>query len=151
MPDDVKVSDLWAVLQSCDWLHDSAYDDVRRRACRYLRGALDVVSGLHRAGGNKRQTQSYAKALEWYVRRTRDPAGSKGSRAHIPRGIFGDAATVRVFGRTWVNPTHVIDRFLLPTRTFKTTIGTVHGDLHPKNIVLDESGEPHIIDFGWTQ
>ena len=151
VPGDVKVSDLWAVLQSPDWLHDSAHGRLRRRAFGCLGGALDVVSGLHRAGGSTRQTRSYATALEWYLRQTRDPAESKGSHAYIPRSIFGDAQTVRVFGRKWINPTHVIDRFLCPARTFKTTIGTIHGDLHPKNIVLDESDEPHIIDFGWTR
>ena len=150
-PQEVTVNDLWTVLKKVDRLAGSECEDAWRNIARYVGGALDLVGGLHRGKGSERQTQSYADALEWYVRHTRDPASSEKSRAYIPHGIFGDAPTLCAFGRQWVNPTHVIDRLLHSARTFETTTGAIHGDLHPKNIVLDKSDEPHIIDFGWTR
>jgi serine/threonine protein kinase len=34
---------------------------------------------------------------------------------------------------------------------FDGVIGPIHGDLHPKNIVLDRAGRPRVIDFGWAR
>ena len=33
---------------------------------------------------------------------------------------------------------------------FTGILGAVHGDLHPKNIVLGNYGNVQIIDFGWA-
>ena len=51
-------------------------------------------------------------------------------------------------GRT--NPLFVLHR-LKEMPKLKIPVGIVHGDLHPKNIVLDEHLAPHIIDFGWLR
>ena len=147
-PQKVTLNDLWTALKEADRLTGSDYDDAWRKIERHVGSALDLVGGLHRGTGSERQTRSYREALSWYVRHTRDPACSEKSRAHVPHHIFGDEPTVCAFGRRWVNPTRVIDR-LLP-RTFETTTGAVHGDLHPKNVVLDDADRPHIIDFGWA-
>ena len=150
-PEEVKVNDLWTVLQTADRPRDSALDDAWPQVSRYLESALDIVDGIHLGEGAGRRTQSYAEALEWYLRETRVAGGTAGPRAHFPRSIFGDARKVNAFGEDWVNPTRVIDGLLQSTRTFETTMGSVHGDLHPKNVVLDKSNEPHIIDFGWAR
>jgi predicted unusual protein kinase regulating ubiquinone biosynthesis (AarF/ABC1/UbiB family) len=34
---------------------------------------------------------------------------------------------------------------------FEGVLGAVHGDLHPKNIVIDGDEVARIIDFGWAQ
>ena len=150
-PEDIRVNDLWSVLQTADGLREAAHDDAWPRVFRHVEGALDAVDGLHRGEGSGRRTQSYAKAMEWYLRKTRVSGGSPGRQAHFPNGIFGYAPRVNAFGRDWVNPTGVIDELLQPKRTFRTTMGSVHGDLHPRNIVLDKWDEPHIIDFGWAR
>jgi aminoglycoside phosphotransferase (APT) family kinase protein len=55
-----------------------------------------------------------------------------------------------MFGLTWPNPVQVLHRVLaLPP--IEGACGPVHGDLHPKNIVLDKQMQPSIIDFGWAQ
>ena len=150
-PEDIKVNDLWSVLQTADGPRDSEHDDAWPQVARYVEGALDIVDGLHRGEGSGRRTQTYAKAMEWYLRETRVPGGAAGPRGHLPRGIFGDEPRVSAFGRDWVNPTRIIDGLLQPTQKLKTTMGSVHGDLHPRNIVLDKSDKPHIIDFGWAR
>ena len=150
-PEEIKVKDLWTVLQTADGPRDCALVDAWPRVSRHVKGALEIVDRLHQGEGRGRRTQSYAEALEWYLRETRIAGGSPGSRAHYPRGIFGDAPRVNALGRDWVNPTRVVDRLLKPSRTFEAVIGAVHGDLHPKNVVLDKSDEPHIIDFGWAR
>jgi serine/threonine protein kinase len=40
---------------------------------------------------------------------------------------------------------------LVASEQFEGMIGAVHGDLHPKNIVLDDDENARIIDFGWAQ
>ena len=148
-PQEVRLKDLWKALNDVDKSTGSERDDTWRNIGRYVRRALELVGDLHQGEGGGRQTRRYVDALDWYLRRTRKPACSKKSRAHIPQRIFGDAPTVEAFGRSWVNPTRVVDRLL--HRKFDTVIGAVHGDLHPKNVVLDKSDEPHIIDFGWAR
>jgi thiamine kinase-like enzyme len=55
---------------------------------------------------------------------------------------------VEEFGTTYKNPLWVLSKL----KSFSCDIycGAIHGDLHPKNIMLSESGVPRIIDFGWT-
>lgn len=57
---------------------------------------------------------------------------------------------VRQYGRDWENPFWVLDR-LSQRPEAPLYCGVVHGDLHPRNIVLDPLlGAPHVIDFGWS-
>ena len=103
-PEEIKVKDLWTVLQTADGPRDCALVDAWPRVSRHVKGALEIVDRLHQGEGRGRRTQSYAEALEWYLRETRIAGGSPGSRAHYPRGIFGDAPRVNALGRDWVKP-----------------------------------------------
>jgi serine/threonine protein kinase len=56
--------------------------------------------------------------------------------------------TVSVYGAEHANPFWVLAR--LKERKIKMYCGAIHGDLHPKNIVLSMR-TPHLIDFGWAK
>lgn len=53
-------------------------------------------------------------------------------------------------GRTWTNPFWVLSK-LSQMEQQPLCCGTIHGDLHPRNIVLTDEGLPRLIDFGWAQ
>ena len=55
---------------------------------------------------------------------------------------------IRHCGRDWANPLWVLSQ--LKEVKALLACGAVHGDLHPRNIVLSATGVPHIIDFGWA-
>ena len=56
---------------------------------------------------------------------------------------------IRQFGNSWRNPFWVLDQLRrFPDR--RLICGVVHGDLHPRNIVIAGHAEPHLIDFGWA-
>lgn len=59
------------------------------------------------------------------------------------------SATVRVAGKTWPNPIHVLSR--LGRVKVSAFCRAVHGDLHPRNIVFAADAQPRIIDFGWVR
>jgi hypothetical protein len=54
---------------------------------------------------------------------------------------------VTAFGAEHANPVNVLAG--LKGRRIRMYCGAVHGDLHPKNIVLSKR-TPHLIDFGWA-
>ena len=80
----------------------------------------------------------------WYLR---DPAASW---ADEWRQVWGpsEIACVRDAGGDFANPFSVLEK-VKPRRAFMS-IGAIHGDLHPGNVVLKEE-DPHLIDFGWAQ
>ena len=55
----------------------------------------------------------------------------------------------RIKGGVDINPIHVYEK--LSEVVYNVQIGAVHGDLHPKNILLDSFKRPQIIDFGWSE
>jgi hypothetical protein len=120
---------------------------------RCIAKALALVDHVHRRnrGHYSRDDSSYWAAYEWYLRDTYAPPGPPSSRAHIPELIFGVDPTVTAFGRKWTNPVMLIRDLMQPSKMHKSTVGAVHGDLHPKNIVLGANEDVHIIDFGWSR
>ena len=149
---DVKLDDLWQLLNAEDWARGDEAGSELKDVGTHLERTLDLASRLH-LGNDKsyqRKTSTYGSALRWYLRNTCAIEGSNGSKRRIPKNIFGDEPSVRAFGREWPNPRCVIDRLLESAREFEAATGSVHGDLHPKNIVLDQDGELYIIDFGWA-
>lgn len=50
----------------------------------------------------------------------------------------------------WPNPSTIIRRIIEQSLLCTGYLGAVHGDLHPKNIVLDSFDSAQIIDFGWA-
>jgi len=56
---------------------------------------------------------------------------------------------IKDFGKEWVNPLFVYEK--LKGHKADLTVGSVHGDLHTKNIVFGPATSIRIIDFGWSQ
>ena len=47
------------------------------------------------------------------------------------------------------NPLVVLDELIEKSDQF--LLGPIHGDLHATNVVLDNEGRPHLIDFAWAE
>jgi len=93
----------------------------------------------------KRST--YAEEYDWYLRgleKTGKAWLSILESAWEPRHI----KTVHNFGDKYWNPLFVYDQIKNMEHDFK--IGAVHGDLHPRNIVIGYDDSANIIDFGWS-
>lgn len=85
-----------------------------------------------------------------YLRGAGDPASDW---TEAWRRAWADSGEREVLelGITWHNPFWVLEQ--LRGRTFDLAMGAIHGDLHPRNIVVagdDDALTPHIIDFGWA-
>lgn len=146
----IQLGDLWGLLtDSAETLTGRipCLDEVR--AC--VHGALEAVALAHRGNAKRkpRRSRTYASAFEWYLRGT-CAAMPGASRAHIPDALFGAGDQVNAFGRVWPNPRRIMEDLVKSARTFETYFGPIHGDLHSKNIVIDNRGQVHIIDFGWA-
>lgn len=143
----VQLRDLWKVLNDKREL-DASKDDQHSTIERIVKGALSALTETHRNSKTQceRDELNYAKSYEWYLRGT----VGEGRRAHIPRSLFGFEDAVFAFGKHWPNPVHVVEKVLkLPS--LEGTFGPIHGDLHPKNIVLTANENVRIIDFGWAR
>jgi hypothetical protein len=145
----VGLADLWGLLHKPEELK-AAVEWKSIENC--IAQALSAVDAPHRnnKGTYSRNTTTYHKAYDWYLRNTYAPPGVHSERGHIPELIFGKEDTVAAFGRRWPNPVTLINDIMDPKIVHETTVGAVHGDLHPKNIVLGHSDVVQIIDFGWS-
>ncbi len=146
---EMKVQDLWrllidpAELRGPDW---PALGEIER----HLRSVLEILDPVHRANYSKyqREPRSYRNEYDWYLRRA-SPSGSDKSNIHIPERLFGTGPTVERFGRVSPNPIRVVGALCIENFEFVGSMGAIHGDLHPKNIVLGKDIE-YVIDFGWA-
>lgn len=143
----IKVRDLWRLLADKEellGLDDNHWEAVSQ--C--ISQALDAVNPPHRAtlAQPQRKQQPYGTAYSLYLRKTT----GAGELSHVPRLIFGEGATVSAFGQTWDNPISIVEE-IVSSRVFSGFVGAVHGDLHPKNIVINSESAARIIDFGWAK
>lgn len=141
----VEVRDLWGLLENKRELQgvDATHWETIKRC---IAEALDAIEMPHHGSyaEHQRQVQSYGEAYNWYLRDT------TGARRFIPEQIFGLEPTLKAFGETWQNPVLLV-RKLISGQEFKGRVGAIHGDLHPKNIVLNQANSARIIDFGWAK
>ena len=75
--------------------------------------------------------------------------GSPPSRrlAHAFRGHTA-RDTFMFLGAKIVDPRAAYDR-IASRKIVGSVAPAVHGDLHPSNVIIDEKGKPHLIDFAW--
>jgi hypothetical protein len=59
------------------------------------------------------------------------------------------AKDVQIYGRTYPNPLKTVEALLDVDRSLP--LSTVHGDLHPSNVVIDSNRLPKLIDFSWCR
>jgi hypothetical protein len=119
--------------------------------------AFELLRPLHNKGLTKPNYQktNIVRHYQWYLRdilnkRLEWPT----SNPHwtVPwKAVWGPHTRkdIKQFGASWKNPFWVLDRL----RSFpdqNLLCGVVHGDFHPRNIVITDRAEPYIIDFGWS-
>ena len=146
---EVEVRDLWHLLDDKVELLAAANFDWKKIA-GLVSQALDAIAPAHR-GGLAQPTPTevdYASQYAWYLRKTTHDGAD--SAKYIPTSLFGDNPDTVAFGSRWPNPTSIVRRIIDQGMRFTGYLGAVHGDLHPKNIVLDEYDAVQIIDFGWA-
>jgi serine/threonine protein kinase len=51
-------------------------------------------------------------------------------------------------GHNIFNPLYALENFF--KKQIKCCLGPIHGDLHPRNIIIDDNDIPHLIDFKWA-
>jgi aminoglycoside phosphotransferase (APT) family kinase protein len=113
-------------------------------AKRILDTTFAHLRSLHLPSGAVfREGRQMEKEYRWYLR-------NLDSWADDWRQVWGSSEVERVHdaGGDFANPFRSLEKALLLTTPM--SIGTIHGDLHPGNVVL--KGEvPYLIDFGWAQ
>jgi serine/threonine protein kinase len=56
---------------------------------------------------------------------------------------------VEILDSSYPNPLVLVERLVRQSRDL--SVATVHGDLHPSNVVYDFRKTPHLIDFSWCR
>jgi len=62
-------------------------------------------------------------------------------------GKYSGDRQIEIYGRRVPNPLIAVEKIKVIERDLP--ISTIHGDLHPSNVVLDSRRDPHLIDFTW--
>jgi hypothetical protein len=107
-------------------------DSVYRRNCGK---ALANVSLEERILGDEYQ---------WYLR---DNATERLLQTWL--GTAAEQDCIEMFGRKLPNPLVSVKRIRATSQLIN--VSTVHGDLHPSNVVLDDKGIPRLLDFTWCR
>jgi hypothetical protein len=147
----MRVRDLWRLLNDASEVLTGSCESLVRVE-QHLGHVFDHMDILHRAGLARYQRRQvvFADEYDWYLRGTSPRTTSAQSRLPIIVNLFGNDPTVLRFGRTWPNPLHLINSLCSSGMGHDAYCGAIHGDLHPKNIVLGD-GLESVIDLGWAQ
>ncbi len=117
--------------------------DEERKILTIIDVVFEILKPLHHRGGRAAcKPRKILDEYKWYLR---------GVRETEVRWVNRWAPERQRYCRgTKINPLWVLNqlRQMSPVNLY---LGAIHGDLHPHNIVLSETGVPHIIDFGWAQ
>jgi hypothetical protein len=112
-----------------------------------LESVFQLLAPLHTRGGTARTVErqiveEYAK----YLRKVDTEAWREPWEECWGRP---DTRDIRDLGRGWVNPLWVLEK-LRSAPPYHVMCGAIHGDLHPRNVVLSHADDPHILDFAWA-
>jgi len=128
--------------------HDRNHDTTALQALRQTYASL---RGLHRANANlatgefEQEERSWTEEYSWYLRSYSASGG--GLWGPEWASVWGDVDEKMTDGK--INPIWLVER--LRTEHAPLKLGTVHGDLHPGNVLLRKDDSPAIIDFGWSK
>jgi hypothetical protein len=122
---------------------ESVSGEEERKIYTILDIVFEIMKPLHHKGG--RAICKVRNVVDEYERYLR---GVEGTEAHWESRWA--SARNRYFSGKRINPLWVLNQLkrMPPVNLY---LGAIHGDLHPHNIVLSETGVPHIIDFGWAE
>lgn len=90
------------------------------------------------------QRRKLVEEYKWYLR------GIDQDWAERWKNVWAEEKTEEIedFDRKWVNPFWVLEK--LKPLEIPLYCGSVHGDLHPRNVLLSVDRFPRLIDFGWA-
>ena len=106
-----------------------------------------LLMPLHLSAGTANsQERKLVEEYELYLRKIHDGWGDEWRNR-----VWAPETQMKVLdlNREWVNPFWVL-AMLRKASPVSLYCGAIHGDLHPRNIVLSDNNSAHIIDFGWT-
>lgn len=113
---------------------------------RVLSETFDLLKPVHARNGSVfRQERQILEEYDWYLRSITGDAGA------VWKQNWGDPGNRLTLyeGKEFANPFWILET-LKSARQIAMCCGAAHGDLHPRNIVLDKDKRPCIIDFGWA-
>lgn len=147
----LKENNLWKLMESLalERNFDGIVDDnsVQSSKKGAIKNIIDksykILSELHRGQNLKKAKNTYKEEYGDYLRKI-----DLWEKKWYP--IWGDRSTENIsdFGIQWKNPLWFLNNIIQKRVSF--TYGAIHGDLHPRNIVLSHHNDPCIIDFGWS-
>ncbi len=134
----LRLNDLWQMLTA-------KAEPPTAKIGRHFRDLYELMYQVHRDGHVRCSSRrvTYKDEYGKYLRGLEDPM------ALIPKALFGHESVTRLLGEEWPNPGIVV-RKVLDLTEFSACCGPVHGDLHPKNVVVDRSLRVNVIDYGWA-
>ncbi|MDS1115494.1 phosphotransferase [Gordonia westfalica] len=141
----LEIRDIWSILH--DGEADNSKDQIESDLFRVIHELYGTMQIVHTRGRKhcEREQFVYEDEYRWYMRGLDDPSSTN---CRFSDELFGVGSETSMFGETWVNPRIVLEA--IKKREFTGAVGAVHGDLHPKNVVLDRRGQVRVIDFGWA-
>lgn len=131
---------------------DSLYDHLGRDRADSLRACISnvysLLKPLHCEGkDNVRRSKDKINIATLYQRYLRKYDAKKGWGQRWSQ-IWPDSK-VSLFCDNWPNPINIYNG--LCNHKMFPLLGAIHGDIHPRNIVLTSAGQPCLIDFGWYE
>lgn len=133
---------------------DIVFEDLNDSAAAdRLVGLVETVyeRGCKDAHVCRREAHTLGEQYKWYLRR--DEGTGRDFAAERLDAFFGPdhiSGRFELLGAEVVDPRPLLAE--LETREVELTVAdAVHGDLHPNNILIDEDGNPRLIDFAWGQ
>lgn len=134
-PSPTEVTSLREYVQTCSSA-DDAETCIRNLYMNRLKlWHVDITDNLSK-------DESYGSALDWWTERADLP----GVAAQL--GPDGIDDSLRVICNTDLQSTlRFVESLKIESGSFP--IGPVHGDLHSQNVLVDQAGALHLIDFGW--
>jgi hypothetical protein len=106
--------------------------------CDVLAAVYDYCRTAH---NSRLVSQSWEDAYKWHLRPNRPD--------RIEMAFPDLRGYIECSGRTYRHPTQILHE--LTKEIGDRSLGFVHGDLHPNNIVLSAGNVPAIIDFAWAR
>lgn len=114
-----------------------------RVATESVRAAYQILSQAHQG---PTRTLCYYNHYAPYLRL------NKGWLPRL-RASVGDQSSIKILGTTVLNPIVLLDRIRQQPSitTGPAHLSAVHGDFHPKNILVGKVFKACLIDFGWAR
>ena len=112
-----------------------------------LENLYELLKPLHQRGGrSKAESHTFIEEYTDYLRGIVKSA--KWVEIWLKEWGGLESRRVNTFNKEWINPFWLLNQ--IKDQSAQMYCGAVHGDLHPRNVIMGTFGSPRIIDFGWA-